>query len=63
MKIKTPVLTDKEFLIWIYERLERVHGELHIFDYMRRFRYIIETIPINQKTHNEPPQIKRLYKN
>ncbi len=31
-----PLLSDKEFLLWIHERLEHVHGENPLYDYMIR---------------------------
>lgn len=35
-------MTDREFLIWMYERLENVHGESPKADYMIKFKSIIE---------------------
>lgn len=34
-------MKDREFLIWIHERLEHVHGEDPSFDYMHKLRAII----------------------
>jgi len=34
-------MKDKEFLIWLHERLTKVHGEKNMVDYMHRFRAII----------------------
>lgn len=43
--IGTCEMSDKDFLTWIYERLEHVHGENPRVDYMRRLRMIIENTP------------------
>jgi hypothetical protein len=37
--------TDREVLMWFHERLEHVHGESHLFDYMHRLRHIIAATP------------------
>ena len=37
-------MSDKEFLKWIYERLVEVHNENENYDYMWRFRKIIEQL-------------------
>jgi len=34
-------MKDKQFLTWIHERLEHVHGENHNVDYMHKLRNII----------------------
>ena len=34
--------TDIEHLQWVYDRLENVHGENPNYDYMNRFKSIIE---------------------
>jgi hypothetical protein len=39
------VETDREILIWLHERLEHVHGEHHLLDYMHRLRHIIAATP------------------
>lgn len=33
--------TDREILIWFHERLEHVHREKNLYDYMHRLRAII----------------------
>lgn len=38
-------LDDKEFLQWIFERLNLVHKENENFDYMHRLKAIIELMP------------------
>ena len=43
---------DKEFLQWIHNRMENVHGENPNFDYMHKLRSIIEAIPEEQSTPN-----------
>ena len=35
---------DREFLIWLHERLEHVHGENPLIDYMHRLRKLIWSI-------------------
>lgn len=34
-------MTDREFLMWLHEHLEKVHGESPLVDYMRRLRQIV----------------------
>lgn len=34
-----------EHLIWIYQRMVKVHGENPNYDYMLRLKEIIESIP------------------
>jgi hypothetical protein len=46
-------MNDREFLIWMHERLTEVHGESPLVDYMHKFRAIISTIPIFQNTPND----------
>jgi hypothetical protein len=41
-------VTDREFLIWIHERLELVHCENPLLDYMHRLRAIIRSTPVNR---------------
>ena len=43
-------MTDREFLIWIHERLEYVHKENPHMDYMHRLRNIIVTIDPDKET-------------
>jgi hypothetical protein len=42
-------MTDREFLIWIHQRLIKVYGENYLADYMHRLREVIHTIPRNQE--------------
>ena len=35
-------MKDRDFLMWIHERLEHVHKEDPCIDYMRKLRSIIE---------------------
>lgn len=44
--------TDKEILEWLYLRLIYQYKENPNYDYMRRFRAVIETIPQDQRTEN-----------
>ena len=45
-------MTDREFLMWLHERLEHVHQESPMTDYMRRFRAIIASTPKASKAPN-----------
>lgn len=31
-------MKGREFLMWLHERLEKVHGEDHLLDYMHKLR-------------------------
>jgi len=42
--------SDRGFLMWIHERLEHVHGENHLMDYMHKLRAIIADLPADRKT-------------
>jgi len=41
-------MTDRDFLMWIHTRLEVVHGESRLVDYMHRLRAIIAATPKDQ---------------
>ena len=41
-------MKDRDFLLWLHERLVKVHGESPYYDYMHRFREIIAAIPVEQ---------------
>lgn len=43
-------MKDREFLIWIHSRLEKVHGENRDVDYMHKLRAVIGAIPAEQET-------------
>lgn len=43
-------MNDRDFLIWIHERLEHVHKENPLMDYMHKLRAVILSIPENQKS-------------
>lgn len=45
-------MSDREFLIWLHERLEHVHGESPLMDYMHKLRNVIMNTPHNQETRN-----------
>jgi len=34
-------MTERELLIWIHQRMVKVHGESPFFDYMHRLREVI----------------------
>ena len=56
-------MDDREFLMWIHERLEYVHDENSLMDYMRRLRGIIKTtqpeITSNTSETNDLEELKR----
>lgn len=43
-------MNDREFLIWIHQRLVKVHGESELVDYMHRLRKIIEATPPDRRS-------------
>jgi len=45
-------MTDREFLTWLYERLEYVHHENPNVDYMHKLRAIISNTPPDRRTAN-----------
>ena len=45
-------MNDREFLMWLHERLENVHGEDDCYDYMHKLRAIIKATPANKVTPN-----------
>ncbi len=51
-------MRDREFLTWIHERLQHVHGEPHEVDYMGKLRSIIMATPEGQETPNTAPRLK-----
>ena len=46
-------MKDRDFLIWLHERLEHVHGEIPIIDYMHKLRAIISDYSQNKTTPND----------
>ena len=46
-------MKDREFLIWIYYRLQNVHQDSPLFDYMHKLRAVITAIPKDQETPND----------
>lgn len=45
-------MKDREFLIWLHERLEFIHKESASYDYMHKLRAIIKNTPKDQRTPN-----------
>ena len=45
-------MKDRDFLIWIHERLSKVHGEKDTVDYMHKLRAIIKSIDPDKATPN-----------
>ena len=43
-------MSDRDFLIWLHERLTEVHRESPLVDYMHRLRAVIKSIPADQRT-------------
>jgi hypothetical protein len=43
---------DRNFLLWLHDRLERVHGEDPDVDYMHKLRAITASIAPNRETPN-----------
>ena len=46
-------MKDRDFLIWIHERLEHVHKESPLVDYMHKLRAVISAIPPEQETPSD----------
>lgn len=45
-------MTDRDFLMWMHERLVHVHGENPRVDYMNKLRAIIKATDKDQVTPN-----------
>jgi len=45
-------MNDREFLMWLHERLTGVHKESPIVDYMHKLRAIIKATPEDKLTPN-----------
>ena len=45
-------MNDKEFLQWLYDRLEQVHNESKYVDYMHKLKSIIADYPKDKITPN-----------
>lgn len=45
-----PSESDRGFLMWIHERLQHVHCDPDLADYMHKLRAIIAATPADQKT-------------
>jgi hypothetical protein len=51
-------MTDREFLLWLYDRLEHVYHEPQDADYMHTLRAIIEAMPeAHITTSKEGPHV------
>lgn len=46
-------MNDRDFLLWIYDRFEHVHGEDPLVDYMQRLHEIIQAMPVCAKNNDE----------
>ena len=45
-------MSDRDFLIWLFNRLVHVHGENPRIDYMLRLQAILRCLPETRKTVN-----------
>ena len=45
-------MKDRDFLMWLHERLEHVHGESPVVDYMYKLRAIIQATDPEKTTPN-----------
>ncbi|MCP4392832.1 MAG: hypothetical protein GY804_00960 [Alphaproteobacteria bacterium] len=45
-------MKDRDFLIWLHERLVQVHREKSTMDYMHKLRVIIKSIDPDKDTPN-----------
>ena len=43
-------MTDREILIWIHQRMVKVHGESQFVDYMHKLRDVIHGMPKDRKS-------------
>lgn len=46
------IMTDREILIWIHQRLTEVHGESPFVDHMHKLREVIHATPYSQQSNN-----------
>lgn len=44
------MVTDRDFLMWLHQRLERVHNASPTSDFMHRLRAIIRATPEDKST-------------
>jgi hypothetical protein len=47
-------VNDRDFLIWLYERLEKVYGEKPSYGFMRKLYVIIESTSADKVTPISP---------
>lgn len=43
-------MKDRDFLLWLHERLDYIHNESPRMNYMRKLRCIATAIPADQET-------------
>jgi hypothetical protein len=46
-------MKDRDFLIWLHNRLSNVHKEIETMDYMHKLRNIIKETDPERRTKNE----------
>ena len=52
-------MNDRDFLMWLYERLENFYGEDACQDYMHKLRAIVKSTPANKVTPWDGQQSRR----
>ena len=45
-------MKDREFLMWMHERLHLIHGESETISHLHKLRVIIRATPEDQQTPN-----------
>ncbi len=45
-------MKDRDYLIWLHDRLTNVHKENPHMDYMHKLRAVIKTTPADKETPN-----------
>lgn len=46
-------MKDRDFLMWIHARLEKVHGDDPLVDYMHKLRCVIHSMDADHETPND----------
>ena len=64
--LKGEEMKDRDFLMWLHERLEYVHYERPGYDYMHKLRDIIASIPKEQESKqsntNNLAEIRKMFR-
>ena len=48
-------MKDRDFLVWVHQRLVSIHGENPHSDFMYKLRAIIQATPADRETMNVVP--------